>query len=79
MKAKEWTDRELKNKVSVAKRHGVKPPPRWTPANGAWTVDQIALLGTADDKHIAEKLHRTVNAMRLKRERLKIPPSRRPH
>jgi hypothetical protein len=76
IKAKKWTDEELATKAAVAKKHGLKPGPRWTPITGGWTADQVALLGTDHDKHIAEKLHRSVNAVRLKRERLKIPRAR---
>jgi hypothetical protein len=72
IKVKEWTDQELEAKAAAAKKCGTKPGPRWTPANGAWTADQVALLGTDDDKAIAKRIGRSENAVRLKRERLKI-------
>jgi hypothetical protein len=72
IKSKEWTDQELKAKSAVAKKQGVKPGPRWTPANGAWTADQIALLGTDHDKVVAQKLDRSVNAVTVKRVKLHI-------
>jgi hypothetical protein len=47
--------------------------PRWTPANGGWTKEQLALLGTDDDEAVAEKLGRTVTSVRVRRVRLAIP------
>lgn len=72
LKAKQWTDEELDRKSRVAKKHGNRPPPRWTPGRGGWTEEHIALLGTASDAAIALRLERTEFAVKAKRLRLKI-------
>lgn len=41
-----------------------------------WTDNEIALLGTATDKAVAEQIGRTEGATRKKRRELGIPPSR---
>jgi hypothetical protein len=48
---------------------------RWSRANGEWTERQLALLGT-DDEAVAERLGRSVAAVRVKRVRLRIPEFR---
>jgi hypothetical protein len=73
IKAKEWTDEELDAKSETSKRLGLKPGPRWTPARGGWTAEQIALLGTDHDKVVAEKLGRTTSAVTSQRTLRKIP------
>jgi transposase-like protein len=76
VRAKEWTDEELDAKAEAAKRCGNRPPPRWTPATGAWTAAQLKLLGTDHDEAIAERIGRTPGAVRCKRTRAKIPAYR---
>lgn len=39
----------------------------------AWTVEEIALLGTAPDPALARQLGRTAHAVAVKRFKLKIP------
>lgn len=39
------------------------------------TEVEMVLLGTASDAAIAAKVNRTVNAVRLKRNELRIPPA----
>ena len=41
--------------------------------SGAWSDEEIALLGTIPDHELAEQLGRTHGAVRLKREKLNIP------
>jgi hypothetical protein len=74
VKVKEWTDQELKakSKSAIQRNQARHIGTRWTPANGAWTTDQIALLGTDHDKAIAKKLGRSVNAVTVKRVKLHI-------
>jgi hypothetical protein len=76
--AKEWTDAELDARAEAARERGQGSylRPRWTPGNGAWPAGDVALLGTADDAVVAEKLGRTTVAVRLKRVKLKIPAFR---
>ena len=71
IKRKEWTDEELQAKSEIAKRAGIKPT-RWTPENGEWTSEELALLGTDHDPVIAERIRRTRSAVTTMRVRLKI-------
>jgi hypothetical protein len=73
MKRRKWTEEELAEKRRVSSELGLKPGVRWTPERGGWTPEQLALLGTDTDTAIAGRLNRTLNAVRLKRERLAIP------
>jgi hypothetical protein len=76
MKEKDWTDEEPDAKAETAKRYGTKPGARWTPATGGWTTKEVTLLGTDQDEVIAERIGRTVEAVRCKRSLLKIPTFR---
>jgi hypothetical protein len=38
-----------------------------------WQQDELALLGTLPDDEVAPRIGRTVNAVRVKRTRLRIP------
>ncbi len=73
VKAKEWTDAELDAKSELSKRLGLRPGPRWTPANGAWRETELALFGTDHDEAIAGKIRRSREAITAKRVALKIP------
>lgn len=56
-----------------AKRDGIQKrfKPRWTAANGGWTLAEVKLLrGSLTDAEIAAKLCRTVQAVRAKRLRM---------
>ena len=73
LKSKVWTDAELDAKAATAKRIGLRPGPRWTPARGGWTLEQVALLGTDHDEVVAQKLGRTRSAVTTQRTVRKIP------
>ncbi|MDB5305984.1 MAG: hypothetical protein JWO38_186 [Gemmataceae bacterium] len=70
MRAKEWTDEERDRRAELSKELGLRPGPRW--ADDGWTADQLALLGTDRDEVIAKRVGRAVQAVRVKRDRLKI-------
>lgn len=72
MKQKEWTEAEMDVKVVAALRCGTRPGPRWTPATGGWTLDEMALLGTDHDQVIAAHIGRTHRAVTFKRLTLRI-------
>jgi hypothetical protein len=72
VRAKVWTPDELKAKAATARRIGLRPPTRWTPARGGWTADQVALLGTDHDEAIAGRIGRSPGAVTSKRVGLKI-------
>jgi hypothetical protein len=72
-KAKIWTKAERAAKRKLALKLGRKPGHRWTPANGAWTAQQLALLGTDRDEVIAVQIGRTPEAVRVRRTLRKIP------
>jgi hypothetical protein len=46
---------------------------RWTQATGAWTPEEVVLLGTDHDEVIARRIGRTVEAVRSQRSLRKIP------
>ncbi|QEL18868.1 hypothetical protein [Limnoglobus roseus] len=71
MKAKEWTDEERDAKSATAKRIGLRPPGRW--ADGGWTIEELALLGTMPDKELAARIGRTWCAVRAKRSEKNVP------
>jgi hypothetical protein len=75
IKTKEWTDEELDARSDAARRSKQSQwfGPRWTPARGVWTAAQLALLGTDHDMVIAKRIGRTLNAVTVKRVRLKVP------
>lgn len=73
MKEKAWSPEELEAKAATARRVGLRPPTRWTPARGGWTADQVALLGTDHDEAIAKRIGRSPGAVTSKRVGLKIP------
>lgn len=72
VKAKVWTPDELEAKAVTARRLGLRPPPRWTPARGGWTAEQMALLGTDHDEAVAKRIGRSPGAVTEKRVGLKI-------
>lgn len=72
MKARSWTTDERKAKAETARRIGLRPPMRWTPARGGWMPDQMALLGTDHDEAIAKRIGRSPGAVTSKRGGLKI-------
>jgi hypothetical protein len=76
IKKKVWTPRELLRKSKAAKGVGLKPGPRWTPENGGWTPEEVALLGTDHDEVVGERIGRTADAVRCKRKMLRIPTFR---
>jgi DNA-binding XRE family transcriptional regulator len=43
------------------------------PESRFWTADEIALLGTGTDEEVAGRLGRSVNAVRSRRHKSKIP------
>src|SRR5271157_814761 len=73
MSEREWTpeEREAKRQRALEMNLGrhLKPgyPGDW------WTDEELALLGTVADEQVAEKVKRSVQAVRLKRERMGIP------
>ena len=73
MKSRGWTPDERKAKAATSRRIGLRPPPRWTPARGGWTADQIASLGTDHDEAVARRIGRSPSAVTSKRVGLKIP------
>jgi hypothetical protein len=76
IKKKVWTPQELLLKSEIAKRDGLRPGPRWTPSNGAWTPEELALLGTNHDELVGERIGRSEAAVRSKRKMLRIPTFR---
>jgi hypothetical protein len=74
LKVKEWTAAELARKSNAALKCGTRPGPRWTPNNGGWTKEEVALVGTDSDKVIALRIGRSRGAIRGKRRDLGIPP-----
>jgi hypothetical protein len=51
-----------------------RPEGRWD--EDGWSAEELALLGTDTDEAVAARVGRTLDAVRLKRDRLRIPPSR---
>jgi hypothetical protein len=68
MKAKVWTDKELRKKSRAAKKAGLKPD-RWT-GRGGWTDAEKKLLDTFTDDEVAARTSRTTNAVRAARRRI---------
>ena len=59
--------------VGVAPRGGqVTAFSGWPGGGPAWTAEELALLGTAADEVIAERIGRTVGAVMQKRQALRI-------
>ena len=64
---REWTDEERDQQSSRSKRLGLRPLNRW--AEGGWTPEQVAMLGTDHDEVIAKKVGKTTNAVTRRRTR----------
>lgn len=54
----------------MRRANGCVVPDRWK--ESGWTAEQVALLGTLPDEELAQRIERTRQAVRLKRERLGI-------
>jgi len=55
----------LKNDLGRFLKHGYHGP--------LWTKEQLALLGKLPDRKVAKKIGRSVNGVRIMRQRLGIP------
>lgn len=72
IKVKEWTPaerqaaRQMNKRLNLSRNlhHGYHGP--------LWTAEQLALLGTLPDAEVAQRIGRTRNAVRIRRERLGI-------
>jgi hypothetical protein len=61
----------VKRREAARRAKGYVVPDRW--AKDGWKWKQVALLGRMSDEIVAKKTSRSVNAVRLKRNRLGIP------
>jgi hypothetical protein len=64
------TDDEKRRRAATRKRNGVRPP---RPREDGWEPEHLALLGRRPDEEIAALTGRSHNAVRIRRERLRIP------
>lgn len=65
MKAKEWTGDELATLTErLADARSRVRRSRWTSSNGGWRLEELALLGTDHDKHIAARFGRSPRSQR---------------
>ncbi|MBM3981578.1 MAG: hypothetical protein FJ304_15135 [Planctomycetes bacterium] len=69
-KARVWTPAERAAQSRKSKRLGLKPPG----TGRAWTNDELALLGTAPDRVIGERIGRLRSTVAVKRRALGIAP-----
>ncbi len=70
IKARTWTreEREQQRQRSLALNLGQH---LWSGYHGqCWTPEELALLGTSSDEVVAAQIGRTVNAVRVKRQRI---------
>ncbi len=70
IKARTWTreEREQQRQRSLALNLGQH---LWSGYHGQWwTPEELALLGTSSDEVVAAQIGRTVNAVRVKRQRI---------
>jgi hypothetical protein len=61
---------EVERRRQTALRLGLRPGERW--GERGWTREQLAMLGTASDAHVAAKIGRTETAVRVMRSRVGI-------
>jgi hypothetical protein len=73
VRGKQFSDERCDAQAERSKKLGLHPPNRWTEENGAWTKDELTILGTEKDAEIAELIGRTTIAVRCKRVSLGIP------
>jgi len=72
MQAREWTleERELHRRLSLEMNLGRHLQ---TGYHGPrWTAEELALLGTAPDTEVAQRIGKSVNAVRCRRQRAGI-------
>jgi hypothetical protein len=62
--------------VATKPAQGWPRPTRWD--KGSWTPEQLALLGTLPDEEVAARIGRSETAVRVKRNRLRIPRADQP-
>lgn len=67
-----WDDERRKRSSIAAKARN--QPPSVDPNRPHWTPEEDAILGTASDREIAERLSRTIPAIRTRRKTLEVPP-----
>jgi hypothetical protein len=72
VRGKQFSDERCDAQAERSKKLGLRPPNRWTEENGAWTKDELTILGTERDAEIAEFIGRTTIAVRCKRVSLGI-------
>jgi hypothetical protein len=64
----------VERRRAAALADGRRPEGRWD--EDGWSAEELALLGSDTDEAVAARIGRTLDAVRLKRDRLRIPPSR---
>jgi hypothetical protein len=77
VKAKDWTEEELERKRQIAEEHHLGQ--HLTPGYNLgpwWKPEEIALLGTMPDDDVAERIGRTVGAVRHMRTKRGIANAR---
>jgi hypothetical protein len=57
--------------MKTRKERGYRPPQRW--AETGWKPEELVLLGTLSDQELAERIGRSVTAVRVMRNRQGIP------
>jgi hypothetical protein len=68
---------KVRKKISATLKAAYQKGRIHSPLGKLWTRKELSLLGTKADSVIADRLGRTLNAVRLRRSRLKIPRYRK--
>ena len=72
LKEKTWTEEERAAKRLLAKRLNYRKTLQTGYHGPRWTAAQLKLLGKLPDDEVARRIGRTPNAVRIKRDRLRI-------
>jgi hypothetical protein len=73
LKAKEWTEEEREVKREINQRLGLTRNLRPSYHDPSWMAEERKLLGEMPDAEVARRIGRTVDAVRIERERRGIP------
>jgi len=75
MKAYDWSDEQCDERSRISLELNLGCFLKSGYHGPLWTAEQLALLGTASDEEVAERIGRTREAVRIMRTRLGIPKS----